>query len=143
MKRLLFVIASFLMLATITEAQRASVFPTIAGDTVITSATRDTVTKIISVSAGYSHLAIQVNATKVSGTVTCKAYIYQSLDGVNYAITDSSTAFADAAGTQIYQISKVPPPYGYYKVQVRNVGLTASTESVAIKVYYVLRKYSN
>ena len=123
------------------NAQRATTFPIIAGDTVITSSSLDTVNKVITVTAGYSALGIQVIATKVSGTVTAKAYLWGSLDGTTYNLTDSATAFANAAGVQAVWFTKLTTPYVFYKVQVRNVGTIASTESVAVSVKYVLRRH--
>lgn len=124
-----------------TNAQTAKYFPIIAGDTVSTSASLDTVSKVLPVTAGYSSLGIQVNALKVSGTITAKAYLYSSLDGVTYNLTDSATAFANTSSAQSVWFTKTNPPYSYYKIQVRNVGTTTSTEALAIKVYYTLRKF--
>jgi len=121
---------------------RPTQMPLVYGDTVITTATLDTVYKTIPVTAGYSALGIQVNAVKVSGTITAKAYLYGSLDGVTYVVTDSSTAFANVAGSQSAWFTKTAGlPYGYYQVQVRNIGQTGSTESLAIRVWYILRKF--
>jgi hypothetical protein len=130
-----------LLFTTQSYAQRATQFPIVAGDTVITSTTADTVSKVITATAGYSALGIQVTATKVSGTVTAKAYLYSSLDGTTYNLTDSATAFANASGAQSVWFTKTTTPYVYYKVQVRNVGTISSTESLAIKVHYVLRRH--
>lgn len=141
MKKLIFLFALVVGLTISATAQSASVFPTVFGDTIITVANVDTVTKVISTTAGYSALGIQVNAVKVSGTITAKAYLYSSLDGTTYNLTDSATAFANAAGAQSVWFSKTTTPYTFYKVQVRNPGTVVSTESLAIKVYYVLRKY--
>lgn len=124
-----------------TQAQRATLFPLIAGDTVSTSSSRDTVTKIINATAGYSALGIQVNATKISGTVSAKAYLYSSLDGTNYNLTDSSAAFANQT-TNVVWFTKTTTPYTYYKVTVQDpIGGATSTQSVQVKVYYVLRRY--
>ena len=128
-------------IVSFTNAQRATQFPIIAGDTVITSSSLDTVSKTFTATAGYSAIGIQVVGTKVSGTITAKAYLYGSLDGTNYVVTDSSGAFANATGAQSVSFTKVTSPYVYYNVQVRNVGGTTSTESLAVKVYYVLRKH--
>lgn len=141
---LLVVLGVTLLSNTAANAQSQSVFSTVAGDTVSTSSSLDTVTKTLRVTAGYSALGIQVNATKVSGTITAKAYLYSSLDGVKYNLTDSATAFANTAGLQSVWFTKTGGlPYTYYQVQVRNVGTIASTEALAVKVYYVLRKFDN
>lgn len=127
---------------TESKAQRATLFPTIAGDTLSTSASLDTVSKVISVTSGYSALGIQVVGTKTSGTITAKAYLYGSLDGSAYVVTDSATAFANSAGAQSVFFTKTAGlPYVYYKVMVRNIGASTSTEGLKVQVYYVLRKF--
>lgn len=119
----------------------AKLMTIVAGDTVSTSSSLDTVSKVITATAGYSAMGIQVIGTKVSGTITAKAYLYGSLDGSAYLLTDSATAFANSAGAQSVFFTKTTTPYVYYKVMVRNVGATTSTEALAVKVYYTLRKH--
>lgn len=123
-----------------TMAQRATLFPLVAGDTLSATAGMDTVTKVITVSAGYSALGVQVVATKLTGTPAAKAYVYGSLDGVNYNLTDSSGAFTDITTNTAY-FTKVTVPYVYYKVQVRPMGLASTTQTTQVRVYYVLRKH--
>lgn len=137
---ILFMLVS-LILTTTSQAQKATLFPTVAGDTVSTSSSLDTVSKVITVTAGYSAMGIQVTGTKVSGAITSKAYLYSSLDGTIYNLTDSSAAFANTAGAQSVFFTKTTTPYVYYKVQVRPPSTVPTTESLAVKVYYVLRKY--
>lgn len=116
----------------------------VAGDTVITSSSLDTVSKIIPATAGYSTMAIKVRATKVSGTVTCKAYLYGSVDNITYVVTDSTSAFANSAGAQdVYFVKTGGLPYSHYNVQVRPPTSAATTESVAVEVTPLLKKYSN
>jgi len=121
-------------------AQTATLIPLIAGDTISTSSSRDTVSKVITATAGYSAIGIQVNATKISGTVSAKAYLYSSLDGTNYNLTDSSAAFANQTTNAVW-FTKTTAPYTYYKVAVGDpLGLSTSTQSVQVRVYYVLKK---
>ena len=143
MKKILFVLVMMAGLLSFTSvnAQRATLIPIVAGDTVSTSSSLDTVSKVIPITDGYSALGIQVVATKTAGTITSKAYIYGSLDGTNYVITDSSAAFANAAGAQSVVFTKTSTPYVYYKVQVRPPTSATSTEGLAVKVYYVARRY--
>ena len=144
MKKIMFLLVMVAGLLSFTEsqAQRATLMATVAGDTVSTSTSLDTVSKVISVTSGYSALGIQVVGTKTSGTVTAKAYLYGSLDGSAYNLTDSATAFANSAGAQSVWFTKTAGlPYVYYKVQVRNVGGATSSEGLAVKVYYVLRRF--
>lgn len=143
MKKILFVLVTLIGLLSFTSvnAQRATLMPTVAGDTVSTSSSLDTVSKVITITDGYSALGIQVVATKVSGTITSKAYLYGSLDGTTYVITDSSSAFANSAGAQSAFFTKSSTPYVYYKVQVRPPTSGTTTEALAVKVYYVARRY--
>lgn len=131
----------FLLIALQTEAQKATLLPIIAGDTVSTSSSLDTVSKTFTVTAGYGAMGIQVVGTKTAGTITSKAYLYSSLDGTTFTLTDSSSAFANAAGAQSVFFTKTTTPYVYYKVQVRPPSSASTTEGLAVKIYYVLRKY--
>jgi hypothetical protein len=141
MKKLFSLLLLVVGIAMTTEAQRATLLPLIAGDTVSTSSSRDTVTKVITATAGYSALGIQVNATKISGTVSAKAYLYSSLDGTNYNLTDSSAAFANQT-TNVVWFTKTTTPYVYYKVTVQDpIGGATSTQAVQVRVYHVFRKH--
>ena len=124
------------------SAQRATLLPLATGDTLVTSNSLDTVSKVIPITAGYSSLGIQVVTTKLSGTISSKAYLYGSIDGTNYDLTDSSTAFANQT-TNTATFTKTSVPYVFYKVQVRSSTGAASTQSNIVRVYYVARKYNN
>lgn len=141
-KFLVLMVMSFgLILSTIeTQAQSQTLIPLAAGDTLSQSASSDTVSKVIRVTAGYSALGIQVNQTKLSGTGSGKAYLYGSLDGTNYVVTDSSAAFTDIT-TNVAFFTKVTTPYTYYKVMARPMGAATGTQSAIVRVYYVLRKH--
>lgn len=145
--RLFMVLVSITALSTESKAQS---FQVIAGDTISTTASLDTVSKVLSVTAGYSSLSFQIEGTRISGTVTAKAYLYVSNrpasgsntlvnDNTGWILTDSTSAFS--TGTNHYQFTKTPPPFRYYKVQVRNVGTTTSTEALALRFYCKLAKY--
>jgi len=141
MKKLITLLLLAMVIGITTQAQRATLMSTVAGDTIITSSSRDTMSKVITATAGFSALGIQVNATKISGTVSAKAYLYSSLDGVNYSLTDSSAAFANQT-TNVVWFTKTTTPYVYYKVAVGDpLGLSTSTQSVKVQIYYVLRRY--
>jgi len=141
MKKFIILSLLALVIGITTQAQRATLMSTVAGDTISTSASRDTVSKVITATAGFSALGIQVNATKISGTVSAKAYLYSSLDGTNYNLTDSSAAFANQT-TNVVWFTKTTTPYVYYKVAVGDpLGATTSTQSVKVQVYYVLRRH--
>lgn len=124
----------------ISNAQQATLMPLLAGDSISTSSSLDTVNKTISVTAGYSALGIQVVTTKISGTVAGKAYLYVSLDGTNYTLTDSSAAFANQT-TNVAVFTKVTTPYTSYRIQVRAADGAVSTQVNRVRVYYVLRRH--
>lgn len=144
MKKIIAIMALVVGVLSTTMAQRATIFPLVAGDTLTTSSSRDTVTKIITATAGYSALGIQVVTTKVSGTIAGKAYLYSSLDGTNYTLTDSSAAFANQTTNTAFFTKTGGIPYTYYKVTVQDaIGGSTSTQANIVRVYYVLRRYDN
>jgi hypothetical protein len=52
--------------------------------------------RVIPATAGYSAMSIAVNVTKLTGSaITGKVYLYQSLDGANYQLTDSASYVAN------------------------------------------------
>jgi hypothetical protein len=113
---LMVMIAGLLSFTQKTHAQSATLMALAAGDTIVTSSSLDTVFKTFTATAGYSALGIQVVGTKVSGTITAKAYLYGSLDGSAYVVTDSATAFANSAGAQSVFFTKTAGlPYTYYR----------------------------
>lgn len=141
MKKLIFILlAGLLAFVSETNAQSASLLPLAAGDTLAMSSSSDTVTKTIRVTAPAAGVGIQVVMTKLSGTASGKAYLYGSLDGTNYVISDSSSAFTDVT-TNVAQFSKSPVPWTHYRVQVRPMGAATGTQSSIVRVYYITRNY--
>ena len=130
------------------QSGNAYTFPLIAKDT-LTNA--DTLTKSIHITEGISELGIQVVVNKLSGTLAGKAYLYQSLDGKNYLLTDSASYTAvpvvgsaargtvvTATGTNVATFYKTETPSCYYVVQ----SLTSGTVSAVFTVSYTARKKS-
>lgn len=149
MKKILILVSLFVGLVITASAQRGTLLPLVGsatanvGDTISTSAGLDTVQKIITLTAGYSALGIQVNTTKVSGTVVGKAYLYSSIDGVNYVVTDSSAAFVNQT-TNVATFTKTGGiPYVFYRVDVRAADGANSTQVNIVRVWYVARKFNN
>lgn len=126
--------------ALTSNAQRATLLPLVAGDTLSTSSSIDTVQKTITITAGYAALGIQTVCTKISGTVSAKAYLYGSIDGSNWDLTDSSSAFANQT-TNTATFTKTSTPYVYYRVDVRPMAPVNTTQAVKVRVYYVARKH--
>lgn len=141
MKNILITMLFCIALAVQSMAQNATLIPLAAGDTLTTSSSKDTVSKVIRSTAGYQSFAIQTVATKLSGTVAGKVYLYGSLDGTNYVVTDSSAAFANQT-TNTAVFIKEYTPYTYYRVEARTSDGANSTQSVIYRFYYVFRRYA-
>lgn len=76
MKQLLFIFALFVGIGS-ASAQSVTTMPLVAGDTLTNT---DTVDKYLpQFSGGYSGIAIEVRATRVSGTAAGKVYLFESL----------------------------------------------------------------
>lgn len=142
-KFILFLMVALLSLTTVkSSAQSAVLMPLVAGDSISCAASLDTVSKVITVTGGYSALGIEVVATKVSGTVSGKAYLYSSLDGTNYTVTDSSSAFTNVTTNTAFFTKTAGLPYTYYKVQMRVADGANTTQVYIPRVYYVLKKFT-
>ena len=142
MKKLfLFLLVISIGLASEAQFGRAAAFQLSAGDTLTNT---DTISKVITATAGYNAMGVQVLVNKLSGTLTGKAIIYQSLDGTNYQQTDSVTTFSTIPSwtgltptyTNSAYFQKVTVPGVYYKVSI----ISSGTVSAPIKVLYTLRK---
>lgn len=140
MKKLLFLFV-FLSAITLVNAQPASHFPLVAGDTL--TGTADTVQKIIPATAGYSSLGVNVNAKLTSGTIPGKVYLAKSYDGITYAVTDSTTftairasTYQTTAYTHTAQFEKVTTPAQYYRIWI----VSAATAVCPVDVWYSLRR---
>lgn len=73
------------------QSGSAATFPVVAGDSL---ATADSVYKPISVTAGYSQLAVQVSIKKGTGTLDGKLFLYTSVNANQYVLTDSAALTA-------------------------------------------------
>jgi hypothetical protein len=125
------------------HAQESKLLNLVAGDTLVLSSSSDTTSKTLSTTAGYSSFTLQVNLTKLSGTIaanSAKVYVYGSLDGANYTILDSSAAFTDIT-TNVAVFKYSPAYFTRYKVQVRPMGAITATYSAIPRFYYVAKLY--
>lgn len=139
-KFLILFIALAISFAGKAQSGSAATFGLVAGDTLVNV---DTVSKVIKATAGYNATAIQVNVKVSTGTLAGKAYIYQSLDGVNYTITDSAayvpivaSSYNVATYTHTAYFTKVTVPSVYYRIWAVSTG----TVSAPVQVWYTLRK---
>lgn len=134
MKKLLVLLIAVVGLTVQSNSQSATVFPLVAGDTVINTAT---VSKVFRATAGYTGVAIQVVGTKISGTVGGTIGIYGSMDGVNYDLIGSAYTATDVASNiKSFYIQAPLPPY----IRVSWIG--TGTMSAQLRVRYVLRRYN-
>ena len=138
MKKLL-LFCFVVLVALSTRAQNATLMPLIAGDTLNNT---DSVFKSILVTAGYNTIGINVDVTKISGTVAGKAILYGSQDGITYFPTDSmnyvvplTSSYKTPTVTNIAYFSKTGAPWTSYLV----VATSSGTVSAQVKVRYVLR----
>lgn len=116
-------------------------FPLILGDTATTT---DSCIKVITATAGYRDLGIQVYLNKLSGTPAGKLILMSSMDGVTYTQTDSIVLSSPPVNSKTApvafltaQLSKVGTPFTHYIVIVTN---TAATSSGQVRVWYTLRR---
>lgn len=144
MKKIL--IITLVLFATIgVKAQfgRAATFPLVLADTLTNT---DTVSKVITTTAGYNEIGIQVSANKLSGTLTGKVFLQGSMDAVNYITTDSlswaayvTSSYTVPTYTNYAYFTKVNAPWVYWRIWAQSIG----TVSAPVTVSYTLRKDIN
>jgi hypothetical protein len=143
MKKIMFLLVMVVSLLSITGTVNAQYKPTslVAGDTIVTSGSKDTVQKVIPLTDGYSSTSFQITYTKISGTVALKAYLYSG-NGTSFETSpsDSTAAFGNASGV-IWIDKAVVLPKSHYRVDVRAADGANSTQSVKIEVAYFPKRY--
>lgn len=130
---LILAIAAFTLPA---EAQRATLMPLVAGDTIVNTGT---VNKVFTVTAGYSAVGMQVVVTKISGTVAGTVTPQVSLDGVNWITLPGATALTLTDVTTNTQVWSIVGGVPWTHFRLRGAG--SGTMSAVQRVYYVLRKH--
>lgn len=135
MKKIMFLLVMIAGLLSFTElkAQRATTIPLAAGDTVVNTGTSQ---KVITLTGGYSGIAVTAIATEISGTSAGTIAIYGSPDGTNYDIIGSAYTVTDVASQSKTFYVQAPVPV-YLKVLQTGSGTMQSV----LTVKYVLRKY--
>ncbi len=131
-----------LFLAKPAQAQFGSAyqFPLIAGDTLTNT---DTVFKHVHLTAGYRDLGFHVLVNKLSGTLTGKLIIMASMNGKDYAPTDSmsyvvtptTSAFTPTSTNEAW-ITKTGAPFPFYIILATSSG----TVSAPVTVLYTSRR---
>jgi len=139
MKKLAFLVTVCILAAVASYSQSATQMALVAGDTLVASSSRDTVTKIFSNTSAGSVVGVEIKGTKISGTISAKAYIYGSLTGASYNLIDSSAAFADQATNYVW-FNKSLLGYTSYKVTVESPkGGATGTQSMQVRVSYAIK----
>lgn len=147
MKKIVLILLVMAGLFTVTESKAQSgtayTFPTVAGDSLSTA---DSVYKKIPVTSGYSSLGVQVSIKKGTGTLDGKFYLYTSVNGNHYVLTDSASftavptfgsVNANGGYTHTARIEKVAPGgTSYIAVATQTGSLTASP----VQISYTARK---
>jgi hypothetical protein len=136
MKKIMFLALLVMVYALSTSAQTATTFPLTSADSLTNT---DTVSKVISVTAGYSGIAIQPVVTKVSGTAGGNVVLYESVNGTDYLPTGDTLAVTNTAGAQSVIWKKTAPLPVKYKATL----ITSGTVVEILRVSYVLRKYQS
>lgn len=149
MKKFLLISALFAAFACVSVTAKAQSSPWGSGQLITLSAgdtltNTDSVMKVITATAGYRDIGIQVYVNKISGTPAGKLILMSSMDGVTYLQTDSialaspqvNSATTPAAFLTA-QISKSGTPFTHYLVIVTN---TAGSSSGQVRVWYTLRR---
>lgn len=132
MKSILF-IALIGLLSFSTQAQNASVLPTVAGDTI---ANNGTVTKTLpKITGGYQGAFVQINLSKISGTGAGTVQLQVSLDNTNWVNSGSAFTITNVASQAATFSVAAPVP-----VYVRLLCTGSGSESVATQTYYLYRK---
>jgi hypothetical protein len=129
MKQFLFIIALMVGITT-ANAQSVVLMPLVAGDTLTNT---DTVDKYLpQLSGGYSGVAIEVRATRVSGTAAGKYYLYESLvstpAGASSAVTlpawgfpvDSLVVINQGTNTKVFHLPA--PASNFYRIMYTGSG---------------------
>lgn len=122
---------SVLLLTALSSVGQVSQIEFTAADT-LTNA--DTIVKDITISNSTEAVLFQPVITRLSGTAAGKVYFSQSVNGVNYILTDSVTLSNVVTNTAF--ISKVSPVAPYYRIQFISSGTTA----LIPRLWYYQRK---
>ena len=133
MKKILFLASLVIGFVSMASAQRATLMPLVAGDTIVNTGA---VTKTFTASAGYSALGVQPVVTKISGTVGGTLFLYQSLNGSDYVKSGDSLNLANVATNTVFWSHQTVPGV-YYRVIATGTG----TMSAVLRLNYVLRKH--
>jgi hypothetical protein len=133
MKKIMFLFALVVSLTISATAQRATLMPFVAADTLTNTGT---VTKTIIFTGGYEGVAIQPVLTKLSGAVAGTIVLYESLDGTNYKSTGDTLTLANATTNTVIWKKTSPIPVYY-----RTITSGATTVSAVMRTYYVARKH--
>lgn len=122
MKAILSILLVFFGLSSFAQVVNFS-----GGDTVVNSAS---VSMTYNLKNSFANFAIQVQATKVSGTVGGSCVLYGSLDGSFYNAIGADTLTLTNVASQSHIWNDAPAKYPYYKVTCTGSGTMAAIVDV-------------
>lgn len=122
------------------NAQTAKLFTVNSRATGDTLNDADTLTKVLSATAGYNQLTFGLDVKKISGTVAGTISITASADnGATYGTTLTSVndTLTNTTGTKQYNFAYSPVYYDHYKITV----ITSGTVSAKLLPYWNLKGF--
>lgn len=132
-KWFLFTVFALLLAISTVKAQVSLVQTASNPNGAITNTSSDTMAYVFSAAKLYSVVAIQPVVTKASGTMAGTAYLYGSIDGVNYVLLDSLTLTNVTTNTVVWK--QTNSPYKSFRVVVG--GATTVTATVSGKIAFL------
>jgi len=131
MKKILFILSMFLLIASASHAQ-TGIFAMTGANTLALDTVTNTATKYMSGTAkGYMKtVAVQVTFTKISGTLAGSATLQASVDGVSfYPVPGAGTFTLTDVASQGAVWSVIDSPYQFYRVSITGSGTMAASFS--------------
>ena len=127
-------IAAFAVTVSSVNVAQAQVSDMVSSDNFTTDTVTNTGTAYLSLKlTGYYTVSIQVNVTKISGTLGGTIVLQGSLDGTNYVtIPSSSSLTVTNVASQGYLWTYSNSPYLYYRVLATGTGTMSGIISAKI-----------
>jgi hypothetical protein len=135
MKKFVFIALATMSMVTCSltaDAQLATCPTTVAGDTVVNTAT---VNKQITTSGSYQAAGVQITLTKISGTVAGTTKLQGSINGTAWEDIGSAFTHTDVASQSKLFAVTGGVPYVY----LRTTSVGSGTMSAKVSICYVLK----
>lgn len=135
MKKILLILLACVGFMT-TQAQSSVKVTPAAGDTIVNSAT---VTRILpQLTGGYAGAIVQVDLTRIGGTLSGSITLSGSLNGVLYTAIGSAYSFSNTNLSAYFSVAAPLPQY----LKITSVG-TGGAMSATQAIWYKLPKYQD